>query len=366
MSKTLIDGIVGTRPNMMKMAPLCKAIEQDGSFELRLIHTGQHYDENMSDVFLRQLGLPAPAANFMVGSGSHAAQTAKIMTAYEQLLQNGPKPKGTIVVGDVTSTMACSLTAVKMGIPIAHVEAGLRSFDREMPEEINRIVTDSISDILFVTDPDGVINLAREGHAAEKIKFVGNVMIDTLMASMPLIKGIDVAELAGVEAGKYAYVSLHRPSNVDNPETLRSIISLLGELSDELPIVFAIHPRTRQRLDDFAITVPQKPGLKFTAPFGYHENMAVIRSARMVLSDSGGIQEESSVLGVPCLTLRFNTERPCTVEYGSSELVGNDTEKIREAWGRVMAGNWKKSSSIPLWDGNASQRIIDFLKRVWK
>lgn len=365
MGKIMIDGIVGTRPNIMKMAALAKAIEADGTFRLRLIHTGQHYDSQMSEVFLQQLGLPNIDFNLNVGSGSQGAQTARIIEEYENLLIKEGYPKGVLVVGDVTSTMACTLVGAKLQLPVAHVEAGLRSNDRSMPEEINRLVTDSISDLLLVSDPDGLINLGREGHSSDKVKYVGNVMIDTLFSQLAYVSQSTICEQLGLTSGEYAYLTLHRPSNVDDPDVLRRMMSVISDLSNELPFVFAMHPRTKARIESFGIALPNSS--KFTAigPLSYLDNIRMIRESKVVLSDSGGIQEEASALNIPCLTLRYNTERPCTVELGSSELVGNDPALIKDAWTRVMSGKWKQACSIPLWDGHASARIVDVLKSHW-
>ncbi|MHB0999822.1 MAG: non-hydrolyzing UDP-N-acetylglucosamine 2-epimerase [Armatimonadota bacterium] len=365
MKNILVDGIVGTRPNMMKMAALARAINEDGTFRLRLIHTGQHYDSLMSDVFFQQLGLPIPDFNLGVGSGSQGSQTAHIIEEYEKLLLKEGFPKGVVVVGDVTSTIACALTAVKLGIPVAHVEAGLRSNDRTMPEEINRIVTDSISDLLLVSDPDGLINLGREGHSSDKVKFVGNVMIDTLFSQIDKVNQSNIYDQLGIISGQYAYLTLHRPSNVDDPVILRRIISVIADLSNDLPFIFAIHPRTKARIDEFGISFPISNNFRVTGPLSYFDNMKMIKDAKVVLSDSGGIQEEASALNVPCMTLRYNTERPSTVDLGSSELVGNDPTLIRNAWLRLMSGNWKQACKLPLWDGLASRRIIEVLKNQW-
>jgi UDP-N-acetylglucosamine 2-epimerase (non-hydrolysing) len=365
MSGIPLDGIVGTRPNMMKMAPLARALAEDGTFALRLVHTGQHYDEQMSDVFFNELGMPVPAANFRVGPGNPGAQTARILERYEELLLAGEKPRGVIVVGDVTSTMACALAAVKQGVPIAHVEAGLRSGDRQMPEEINRIVTDAVADLLFVSDPEGLIHLAREGQPREKIRLVGNIMMDSLFRELPQAAASAILQDLGLREKEYAYVTLHRPANVDDPAVLRRLMGVLGELCHDVPLVFAAHPRTRARLEQAGISVPAGERFQVVAPLGYRDNLRLIRDARGVLSDSGGIQEETSVLGVPCLTLRDNTERPITVELGSSELVGSDPVRIREAWGRLMAGNWKRASPIPLWDGHTAERTVRHLRDAW-
>lgn len=365
MSERILDGIVGTRPNMMKMAPLARALGEDGTFRLRLIHTGQHFDERMSEVFFRDLGLKVPDFNLNVGSGTQGAQTARILEGYEQILLAEGKPRGVIVVGDVTSTMACALAAVKLGVPVAHVEAGLRSGDRAMPEEINRIVTDSVSDLLFVSDPDGLLNLGLDGQARDKIHFVGNLMIDTLVRELPAAESSRILEDVGVRPGEYAYLTLHRPSNVDDPDVLRGLMATLDELSRDLPFVFSVHPRTRARLAEAEIARPSERRMRLIEPLGYRDNLRMIQQAKVVLSDSGGIQEESSVLGVPCLTLRFNTERPITVELGSSELVGNEPARIRAAWDRLMRGSWKKAVPIPLWDGQTAPRIVARLKDAW-
>jgi UDP-N-acetylglucosamine 2-epimerase (non-hydrolysing) len=365
MANIFVDGIVGTRPNMMKMAPLARAIESDGAFRLRLIHTGQHYDQRMSEVFFTELGLPAPAFNLKVGSGTHGEQTARILEGYEKILLTEEKPRGVVVVGDVTSTMACALAAVKLGIPVAHVEAGLRSGDRTMPEEINRIVTDALSDILLVSDPDGLVNLAREGQPKEKIAFVGNILMDSLFRELPYAEQSPMLVALGLTPGQYAYLTLHRPSNVDDPAILDRLLGLFEEMSHDLPMLFAMHPRTRTRLEQAGFALPASDRFRVIEPLGYRDNLRVIQCARVVLTDSGGIQEETSVLNVPCLTLRFNTERPVTVEIGSSELVGNDETRIRDAWQRLLSGRWKQAAPIPLWDGRTAERIVSRLRHEW-
>jgi UDP-N-acetylglucosamine 2-epimerase (non-hydrolysing) len=361
----LVDGIVGARPNMMKMAALARALSADGTFDLRLIHTGQHYDARMSDVFFRELGLPEPAINLHVGSGSQGAQTARVLTEYEKVLLEGPRPRGVLVVGDVTSTMACTLAAAKLQIPVAHVEAGLRSGDRTMPEEINRIVTDALAEVLLVSDPDGIAHLAREGHAPDRIHFVGNVMIDTLYRELPHAERSDVLDRLGVTPGSFVYLTLHRPSNVDDPAVLGRLLATLGELSREVPFVFAAHPRTLARIREFGLPLPEAPGFRVAEPLGYRDNLRAMQSAFAVLTDSGGIQEETSVLKVPCLTLRDTTERPVTVSLGSSELVGNDPERIKAAWQCLREGKWKRAAAIPLWDGHAAERCATQLVRSW-
>jgi UDP-N-acetylglucosamine 2-epimerase (non-hydrolysing) len=365
MGTILIDAIVGTRPNMMKIAPLARAISADGGFHLRLIHTGQHYDEQMSAVFFRELGLPAPSFNLRVGPGHHGAQTARILESYERILLMEERPRGVIVVGDVTSTLACALAAAKLNIPVAHVEAGLRSGDRSMPEEMNRIVTDALSDLLFVSDPEGLINLAREGHGREKIHLVGNVMIDTLFNELSHALKSTILDDLGVRFKEYAYLTLHRPSNVDDPAVLRRLMGVFGELCRDLPFVFSVHPRTRARLEAASIPLPPADRFRLIEPLSYRQNLRMIQGAKAVLTDSGGIQEETAVLDVPCLTLRDSTERPITIELGSSELIGNSPESVQEAWQRLTAGRWKRASQIPSWDGRTAERIVSRLRSAW-
>jgi len=368
-----IDGIIGARPNLMKMAPLARALAADGTFKLRLIHTGQHYDAQMSGNFFRDLGLPEPDHNLGVGSGTQGAQTAKILETYEKLLLNdegnaqSEGPRGVIVVGDVNSTMACALAASKLGIPIAHVEAGLRSGDRAMPEEINRIVTDALSDLLFVSEPSGLINLAREGVDPRKIHFVGNIMIDSLCAELPKAEQSLILDDLGLNGSPYAYLTLHRPSNVDDPEILRGLMAVVGELSKEIPFVFSVHPRTQTRLKNAGLRgfPSEEQRVRMVGPQSYHDNLKLIRHAKVVLTDSGGIQEETSFLNVPCLTLRRNTERPVTVDLGTSQLVGNDPEAIRKAWQRTINDPRKADNRIPLWDGQTAQRVCDCLRAEW-
>lgn len=359
-----LDGIVGARPNLMKMAPLARALEADGTFALRLIHTGQHYDPALSGSFFRDLGLPAPAANLSAGSGPQGEQTARILTSYEKMLLDGrARPRGVVVVGDVNSTLACSLGAAKLGIPVAHVEAGLRSGDWSMPEEINRVLTDALSELLFVSEPGGLAHLEREGRPAERSWLVGNVMVDTLLRELPRARESTVLERLGLETGRYAYLTLHRAGNVDEPRALSGVMEAVAAIAREVPVVFAVHPRTAERLE--ALSPSDIPGLVRTGPQCYHDNIRLIKDAKAVLTDSGGIQEEAAVLGVPCLTLRRNTERPITVELGTSELVGCDPERILEAWGRIASGRWKRGGNIPLWDGRAAERIVGRLKRAW-
>lgn len=361
--KIPIDGIVGARPNLMKMAPLARAIAEDRTFALRLIHTGQHYDAALSGAFFRELGLPEPAANLEAGSGPQGEQTGRILAAYERLLLRGSRPRGVLVVGDVNSTLACALAAAKLEIPVAHVEAGLRSRDRSMPEELNRILTDALSELLFVSEPGGLANLKEEGRPAERSWLVGNVMVDTLLQELPRAAESTVLSRLGVAGGRYAYLTLHRAGNVDDPRTLAGLMGAIARIADEVPVVFAVHPRTAGRLSE--LDLPPITGLIRTGPQGYHDNVRLIRDAEAVLTDSGGIQEEAAVLGVPCLTLRENTERPITVELGTNELVGRDPRKIFAGWRRVVSGRRKRAPGIPLWDGRAARRIVKHLKAAW-
>jgi UDP-N-acetylglucosamine 2-epimerase (non-hydrolysing) len=343
--------IVGARPNFMKAAPVLIALRNHPQIEQLLVHTGQHYDERMSDIFFRQLGMPQPDINLDVGSGSHAVQTAEIMVRFERVLLT-QKPDWLMVYGDVNSTIACALVAAKLGVKIAHVEAGLRSWDRSMPEEINRVLTDQISDLFFTPSTDADENLKREGIAPEKIHFVGNCMIDTLVrlleqARKPLIDGLE---------GRFVLVTLHRPSNVDAPEELQRIVRTLSELGGEIPVVFPIHPRTRQRLAGLACASPGS-GLHLIEPQGYLEFLWLQQHATMILTDSGGIQEEATFLKVPCLTIRENTERPITCDLGTNILVGRDMERLKHEARRILGGE-KKEGTLPLyWEGKAGERV---------
>lgn len=348
--------VAGARPNFMKIAPLMWEIARRPEIAARLVHTGQHYDQKMSKLFFEQLQIPRPDIDLEVGSGSHAVQTAEVMKRFEPVLL-ADRPDAVVVVGDVNSTLACALVSVKLGIPVAHVEAGLRSFDRSMPEEINRILTDSISQWLFVSEASGTENLRREGVAGERIHFVGNVMIDTLIACQDQF---DQARLDGIDVppDSYAVLTLHRPSNVDDPATLRGLLGAVEQIQRELPIVFPVHPRTRKALSDLQI---QLPNVRLTEPLGYLEFMKLVRDARLVLTDSGGIQEETTYLGVPCITLRDNTERPSTVEEGTNVLVGNDPERIVAAARQTLRGRANGHRIPELWDGQAAKRILDVL-----
>jgi len=361
-----IINIVGARPNFMKMAPIIKAMDQHpGEIEHLLVHTGQHYDEKMSKSFFVDLGMPKPDIDLGVGSGSHAEQTAAVMVKFEQVCL-AEKPDLVIVVGDVNSTMACTITAKKLGIRVAHVEAGLRSGDMEMPEEINRLCTDVLCDYLFTTDPGADANLLAEGVAVEKIIFVGNVMIDTLLHHKAMAEKLTTRRDMGLQAGHYAMLTLHRPSNVDDKETLNGIFEALAAIGEQLPIVFPIHPRTRKMMDVFGLSHYLEPrtdgkGIVVTEPLGYLEFLHLNMQARMVLTDSGGLQEETTVLGIPCITLRHNTERPITVEQGTNVVIGNDRHRILAAANDVLQGRVVSGRIPPKWDGKAAGRIVRWL-----
>jgi UDP-N-acetylglucosamine 2-epimerase (non-hydrolysing) len=359
--------VVGARPNFMKMAPLLRAMEAYPHVQTILIHTGQHYDENLSDVFFQELELKRPDVCLEVGSGKHGAQTARVLERFEAVLEGGT-PDGkpfdrVIVVGDVNSTMAAALAAVKLGIPVAHVEAGLRSFDRTMPEEINRLVTDAISDKLFVSEPSGVENLRREGHPDRHIHLVGNVMIDTLLWLLPKARARDTLQRLTLEPARYGVVTLHRPSNVDSADNLAGLLDVLAETSQELPIVFPIHPRTKQRLERFGLTakLDAAAGIRQLPPTGYLDFLTLTSQARLIITDSGGLQEESTALGIPCLTARANTERPITLDEGTSTLVGNDFPKLRRCLRAVLDGTYKQGRCPDLWDGHCAERIARVL-----
>jgi UDP-N-acetylglucosamine 2-epimerase (non-hydrolysing) len=351
--------VVGARPNFMKMAPILRALEAYPEIQPYLVHTGQHYDDDMSRVFFDELGIPAPDRDLEIGSDTHARQTARIMTAFEPVLLERA-PNLVVVVGDVNSTLATSLVAVKLGIPVAHVEAGLRSWDRSMPEEINRIVTDSVSDLLFATSPDAVENLRREGVAADKIHLVGNPMIDTLQTHLPAARGRGALERFGLSSRSYALVTLHRPSNVDQDDSLRRVLDALAGVSERLPVLFPAHPRTRARMDRAAIPAS---GIRVVDPLGYLDFLCLMDQARFLVTDSGGIQEETTALGVPCLTLRPNTERPITITEGTNRLLGDDPAAILPAAKRLIEGDFPRPLCPELWDGRAGIRIASVLAR---
>jgi UDP-N-acetylglucosamine 2-epimerase (non-hydrolysing) len=352
-SATHVLHVVGARPNFMKVAPVVRALEKRAGVEQTLVHTGQHYDANMSDVFFRQLRIPAPDVNLAVGAGSHASQTAEIMTRFEPVVLERD-PDLVLVYGDVNSTVAAALVCAKLSVPVGHVEAGLRSFDRSMPEEINRLVTDQLADLLFTPSEDGDVNLLREGIAREKIHRVGNVMIDSLVRLLPEASRCSTNGFPKA----YALVTLHRPSNVDDSEVLQKLLRSLLEVSQQLAVVFPAHPRTRRRITEFGL---QSDQLRLLDPLPYVEFLALLRNAQVVITDSGGIQEETTYLGVPCLTLRDNTERPVTVSMGTNILVGQDENKLRLEISKILNGQAKHGTIPPLWDGHAGERIADVL-----
>ncbi len=365
-ARTLIHIIAGARPNFMKIAPIIRAFKRDKeSFDYQLIHTGQHYDNAMSDVFFDELGIPTPDYHLEVGSGSHAVQTANIMTRYETVCieQN---PDLVLVVGDVNSTLACSIVAKKLGKKVIHVEAGLRSGDMEMPEEVNRIVTDSITDYFFVTEKSGMDNLRAEGKSEENIFLIGNVMIDNLFYQVEKLKTIDGNELASTEIKQkypeYGVITLHRPSNVDDKSTLAGIIHALSEISRDLPLIFPIHPRTKKTMDAFNIQTPDT--IVLTEPMPYMDFLNLFKDAKVVLTDSGGIQEETTALGIPCITMRENTERPITIDKGTNVLVGASPERIIEAGINITDSAQSEMKLPEMWDGKAAERLLGLLKRV--
>jgi UDP-N-acetylglucosamine 2-epimerase (non-hydrolysing) len=360
-----ILNVVGARPNFMKIAPLMEAYASHPEIEPLLVHTGQHYDAKMSDLFFEQLGIPEPDMNLGVGSGSHAVQTADVMKAFEPIVMD-LHPDWVVVVGDVNSTIACGLVAVKLGVKLAHVEAGLRSFDRTMPEEINRILTDSISNLLFCTEQSGVDNLRAEGVDDAKVHLVGNVMIDTLLRHREQARSSTVVEDMGLDPKRYAVLTLHRPANVDVPLVLEGILDALDTIQKEMPILFPIHPRTRKNIEAFGFRkrVEKMKGLRLIEPMGYLDFLKLMSEAGLVLTDSGGIQEETTILKVPCLTLRENTERPVTSEIGSNQIVGTQPQAILDAYARIREGRWRTPQVPPLWDGQAAQRIAEILVRL--
>jgi len=357
-----ILNIVGARPNFMKIAPIHTQMQQTDSIEPILIHTGQHYDERMSTFFFDDLGMPKPDAFLGVGSGSHAEQTARVMVEFEKVCQKY-NPDLVLVVGDVNSTMACSITAKKLWIPVAHVEAGLRSFDREMPEEINRLATDAISDILFVSERNGEINLKNEGVDPDKMHYVGNVMIDSLIHFMEKAEQSTVLKDQNLQENGFVLVTLHRPSNVDNAEQFAKILDAFDTISKEIPIVFPIHPRAQKNLETFGLAekAAAMNNLLLLPPLGYLDFIQLEKKCRFVITDSGGLQEETTYLGKPCLTVRENTERPITVQIGTNEIVGSDMEKLTRYARKILAGDWKKGEIPKYWDGKTADRIVKIL-----
>ena len=363
--------IVGARPNFMKMAPILRALAaHEPPIPALLVHTGQHYDASMSDQLFADLRLPHPDLNLEVGSGSHAVQTAEVMKRIEPAMDEH-KPSCVLVVGDVNSTLACTLVAVKKGVPVVHVEAGLRSWDRRMPEEINRVLTDQVADRLYTTEASALANLQREGIAEQRVVFAGNVMIDSLLQNRPFAKapadtlaahGADPALVQG--AAGYGVVTLHRPSNVDDAETLQRLLGVLREVSERLPLVFALHPRTRGNIERFGLQgLVAGARMALLPPQGYLEMLGLMAGATVVLTDSGGLQEETTALGVPCLTLRDNTERPITVDEGTNTLVGRDVAAVREGVAAILAGQGKRGRTPQNWDGRAAERIAADLYR---
>jgi UDP-N-acetylglucosamine 2-epimerase (non-hydrolysing) len=373
MSKKLkIMHVVGARPNFIKIAPLVAEIKKHPQMEQILVHTGQHYDEGMSQAFFKDLGLPFPDIQLNVGSGSHAIQTAKIMERFEPVLLK-QRPDLLIVVGDVNSTIACGLTAVKLGIPVAHVEAGLRSFDRTMPEEINRILTDAISDYLFTTEQSANENLLREGIPKEKVFFVGNVMIDTLLKHQELSRSSPILSVLNLQPKAYAVLTLHRPSNVDHKGTFQKILKALFEIAQKTPIIFPCHPRTKKKIQFFGLEdyftsypLPLPRDILLIDPLGYLDFLRLVSEARFVLTDSGGIQEETTALGIPCLTLRENTERPVTVTQGTNVVVGINGAKILEESLKILDGKPIRGRMPELWDGKSANRILRILSGSFK
>lgn len=351
--------VVGARPNFMKLAPVVRALAGRSSVRQTIVHSGQHYDAEMSAVFFEDLELPRPDVNLEVGSGSHAEQTAAVMLRLEPVLRDG-RPDIVLVYGDVNSTLAGALVAAKLQIPVGHVEAGLRSFDRTMPEELNRRLTDDAADLLFTPSRDADENLAREGIPASRVYFVGNVMIDTLVRLLP--RAEPPAEVDGLE--RYAFVTLHRPSNVDDPATLQRVLDALHEVGRELPVLFAVHPRTRRRLEAIGDR-NRDNGMRLFPPLPYRQCLALQRAAAVVITDSGGMQEETTFLGVPCLTLRDNTERPITVTEGTNIVVGRRPERLPEAVRAVLQAPPRPARVPELWDGHAGERIADALEAWW-
>lgn len=352
--------VVGARPNFVKIAPILAELAEYPYVSTTLVHTGQHYDAQMSDAFFANLEIPRPDVNLKVQSSSAVTQIADIMTRLEPVLDRA-RPDVVVVVGDVNSTVAAALTAVKLGCPVAHVEAGLRSFDRSMPEEVNRVLTDAVSDLLFTTEPAANDNLTREGVSDDKVHFVGNVMIDTLYRYRERARESDVLSRLRLEAGGYAALTLHRPSNVDDEGTLGMLLGAVARIQGEIPVVFPVHPRTRRRLEALTGVLPPMPGLRLVDPLPYLDFLELMANARCVLTDSGGIQEETTALGIPCLTLRHNTERPITVTRGTNRVVGTEPDAIYESWRQIADGKWPEGELPELWDGKAAARVVRVL-----
>ena len=355
--------VVGARPNFMKIAPLYSELERRGLPQL-LLHTGQHYDENMSKIFFDDLGLPEPDIFLGVGSGSHATQTASIMVKFEEVCLE-VKPSIVVVVGDVNSTLACTIVAKKMNIPTAHVEAGLRSGDMKMPEEVNRILTDAVADILLTPSIDGNENLIREGRKEEDIFFVGNIMIDSLKYCLERSSENGIFEKLNIQKGEYGVLTLHRPSNVDNASSMESILEALMEIGKIIEIVFPMHPRTRKSMERMGLSnrLLGIPNIRIVEPLGYLEFISIVSNSRVVLTDSGGLQEETTFLKIPCITLRKTTERPITVTDGTNKIVGNKSDHIIEAFNESIKENYSHKDDLPLWDGSTAVRIADIIQR---
>ena len=357
--------VAGARPNFMKIAPIIRAMGKSGRFDIILVHTGQHYDENMSKIFFDDLNIPKPDLNLEVGSGSHASQTAEIMKRFEKVLIDHT-PDMVIVVGDVNSTIACSLTASKMGIKVAHVEAGLRSYNWGMPEEINRVLTDRLSDLLLTSCSDARENLLKEGIDDDRIHFVGNVMIDSLLANAELAERSTVLEDLCISPANYAVLTLHRPSNVDSRENLEQIMTILEDAQKRIPIIYPAHPRTKKQFERFEMIerIGSMEGLKIIDPLGYLDFLKLVKHSIFVMTDSGGIQEETTVLGVPCLTMREDTERPVTVTEGTNTIVGLDAGLIVSEIEKILRGDYGKGRIPDLWDGKAAERIVHVLRKM--
>jgi UDP-N-acetylglucosamine 2-epimerase (non-hydrolysing) len=353
--------VAGARPNFIKLAPLVWVLSSRQEIPFQIIHTGQHYDHAMSKAFFEVLNIPEPDYNLEVGSGEQNIQTARILERFDGLIQE-KSPSAVVVFGDVNSTLACALAAAKQLVPVVHVEAGLRSFDRTMPEEINRLVTDTLSDLLLVSENSGIINLKQEGIPAKKVQLVGNIMIDSLVQMQPKALDRQTPARLGVEPGQYALLTLHRPSNVDDPGTLLRLLNLFADLSRKLPIIFPVHPRTKKQIE--SLDYAASDSLHMVEPVDYLDSLCLQNQAKLVLTDSGGIQEETSYLDVPCLTLRRNTERPVTVELGTSTIVGDDDRLIRETFEQVLADRYKHGHPIPLWDGHTAERVADSLREL--
>lgn len=355
--------IAGARPNFIKIAPLCRAFnKRKDRFEHLICHTGQHFDRNMSKIFFEQLEMPEPDFNLGVGGGSHADQTARIMIEFEKIL-NQHKPDLILVPGDVNSTLACSVVGSKLGIKIGHVEAGLRSFDRGMPEEINRIVTDVLSDYLFISEESGLANLRQEGLAEDKLHFVGNIMIDSLIHFLPTIEQSVILDKMNLRAGEYTLLTFHRPSNVDSRSSLTQLVDMLNHLTGKTKLVFPVHPRTRKNLEEFDLISKLSEEILTLDPIGYIDFLALTKSANLLITDSGGIQEETTYLGVQCITVRNNTERPVTVTTGTNQLIGTELDAVEKAALDVLDGNIKTGAIPEKWDGLTAERIVDIIDK---